>query len=192
LTDFDKLKKIIYFYGIIIMSHKIPVIFSSLPVFKLNGIKPETYVQRSTLITIIFLFTFFRFSFTQSDDVFSRIEKDNSYPGSVRIIQDDNIKSLVYKHIEHERGRNGIPGYRISVFFATGQGAGEDAFRIRSELNSMYSDIKVHIIHDDVYYRVYLGDFRTRSEAIKYLREVEKRYSGAYIVETTINFPPLD
>ncbi|MBN2350607.1 MAG: SPOR domain-containing protein [Bacteroidales bacterium] len=141
-----------------------------------------------------FFLSFFLYPLSaQTSDVFNKIQnKESRVAGEVKIVQETNIRDLVLKHLATEQNSKGIPGYRIAILFATGEEAMDKIFKTRSDLKSRYPELIVHTLHDNVYYRIYLGDFRTYSEALKYLKKVENIYSGAYIVESTIDFPPLN
>ncbi len=131
-------------------------------------------------------------SFGQNrQDIFAKLQANKPGSGQVRIIQNANITSLVQKHLEFEAKKNGIPGYRIMIFFGTGLEGREKAFRIRSEMEAEYSGMKCKIKHDGVYYRVYFGTFRTQSEAIAYRDKVEREYPDAYYVGDWIDFSEL-
>ena len=57
---------------------------------------------------------------------------------------------------------------------------------------SSYKNIPVHVVFEDPNFKVRVGDFRTKSEALKVLVKVRETYEGAYIVKDFIEFPKLD
>jgi hypothetical protein len=52
-----------------------------------------------------------------------------------------------------------------------------------------YSDANGYLTFDEPYYRVRVGDFRTRLEAEKFLRKISRKYPGAWVIQDYINFP---
>ena len=51
----------------------------------------------------------------------------------------------------------------------------------------MHRSIRIMILFS--YYRVRVGDFRTRLEAEKFLRKISRKYPGAWVIQDYINFP---
>ena len=146
----------------------------------------------SLLFSMIFLLVGITNNFGQSQqDIFSKLQANKPGSGQVRIIQNANITSLVKKHLEFEGKKHGIPGYRILIYFGTGPEGREKAYRIRSEMAAKYEGIKCKMKFDDVYYRVYVGSFRTQSEAIAFKKKVEREYPNAYYVPDLIDFSEL-
>ena len=49
-----------------------------------------------------------------------------------------------------------------------------------------------YLIFQEPYYKVRIGDYRTKMEAEKFLNEIEQDYPNAFVVQDEINFPSLD
>ena len=56
---------------------------------------------------------------------------------------------------------------------------------------SKYPDYAVHIKYDAPNFKVRIGDFRTKNEALKLLKDIDRSYPMAFIVPDKINFPLL-
>ncbi|HCY00222.1 MAG TPA: hypothetical protein DG754_08805, partial [Bacteroidales bacterium] len=52
--------------------------------------------------------------------------------------------------------------------------------------------ITVYRTFQSPYYKVSVGDFRSRDEALKQLKRLSRKYPKAFIVGEWINFPSLD
>jgi hypothetical protein len=111
--------------------------------------------------------------------------------GKLTIIQNDDIARLVDRQISEESKKKGIVGYRIRVFSNSGSTARKEGEGIMSEFIQKYEDIKTYFNFDSPFYRLYVGDFRTRSEAMKYLKKIEQNFPDAFIVRSKINYPSL-
>ncbi len=59
-------------------------------------------------------------------------------------------------------------GYRIQIIKASGNDALTITEEARDEFTDKYIDIPVYLTFDEPYYRVRVGDFRTRLEAEKF------------------------
>ncbi len=112
--------------------------------------------------------------------------------GRLVLNQDDRIDELVRRHIEINRKEEGMPGYRIRIFSQSGQGARQNATTARAEFFNKYPDVETYLDYDPPNFRVYVGDFRTRSEALKMQRTIRSDYPYSFIVSSRINLPPLD
>ncbi len=112
--------------------------------------------------------------------------------GTLIINQDERIEELINRHIQINRENQGIEGYRIRIFSESGQGARPRATEISAKFNVKYPDIETYLVYDAPNFKVYVGDFRSRSEALKVKRKINRDYPHSFIVMGQINFPSLD
>ncbi len=118
------------------------------------------------------------------------IEYSNN-SGKVTIVQDDDIVKLIDKHLLEGSKRQGISGYRIRIFSNSGAGAREEGEIIRAGFIGKYEGINTYYIFDTPYYCLYIGDFRTKSDAMKFYKQIEYEFPNAFIVPSKINYPLL-
>ncbi len=104
------------------------------------------------------------------------------------INQDPRLQQMVESHINKNISVNGMPGFRVEVFFKSGASAREEATRVKSEILSAYPDINVYIKFNSPDFKVRAGDFRTKNEALKFMKQLEGRYKS-FIVPDIIEFP---
>jgi len=122
-------------------------------------------------------------------DIFANLESKKYGQGTVKIIQDDKIRGLVSVHLFTQAKMNGIMGYRISIYSNSGQEANKEADLTRAKFISRYEDVKSHKQFEYPFYKVYVGDFRTKSEALKFLKKIEYDFPNAFIRRDMISFP---
>ncbi|MBE0647960.1 MAG: SPOR domain-containing protein [Bacteroidales bacterium] len=132
-------------------------------------------------LVIIFCFLFPAVLFAQ-----------NSVEGKVKIIQDPAIEQLVQKHIRVNETRDGIPGYRIQIFFDSGANSRTKATMVCEEFRRLYPSTGIYLNFIAPNYKVRAGDFRTRLDATRFLQEVQVDYPSAYVVADQINLPNID
>jgi hypothetical protein len=94
-------------------------------------------------------------------------------------------------HIKNNKKLDGIDGYRVEIFFSSAMNARERALEIKKEFLSSYPDHNVHILFSAPNFKVRVGDFRTKNEALKLYKKIQKDYPGAFIVPDIIDFPML-
>jgi hypothetical protein len=109
--------------------------------------------------------------------------------GSLIIIQDDAIKTMVEKHQWAKSKRKGIVGYRIRIYSNSGPKAKAGYDRAMAQFAYHFEDIPIYEKFVYPNYKIYVGDFRTESEALKFRKEIEHIFTGAFIVQARINHP---
>ncbi len=112
--------------------------------------------------------------------------------GDVKIIQDPAIDLLVKKHIRVNETREGIPGYRIQIFFDSGANSKNKAKTVCDDFRRRYSETGVYLHFISPNYKVRVGDFRTRLDAFRFLQEIQVHYPSAYVVADQIKLPNID
>lgn len=115
--------------------------------------------------------------------------QNNFKEGELRVIQDSRIDQLITKHIEANQKLSGVPGFRIRIFSQSGQVARQNANQVRAEFLKGYPDMHGYLTYDAPNFKVYIGDFRTRSEALKFHKRVSRDFPNAFIVTDRINLP---
>jgi len=112
--------------------------------------------------------------------------------GNIRIIQDDKVDLLVNKHIQINQDRNGVDGFRIQIFFDSGNNSKTRAKSIYESFMAKYPDIGTYLTFKTPNYKVRVGDFRTKLDAQRFLNEIIADYPNAWIIEDQINLPKIE
>lgn len=109
----------------------------------------------------------------------------------VTLINDPRLDTLIYRHIQSRAEMGGLRGYRIQVYFGSGQQARKEANEAKASCISLFPTQKAHILYQTPFYKVRVGDFRTRNEAFIWHKKIVRKFPKAYIVNDIINFPEL-
>lgn len=121
--------------------------------------------------------------------------QNNNLPKIIQnldVEQDPMVVNLLNWHIQNNRIKNKIDGYRVEIFFSSDFDAKEKALKIKEEFLEAYPDFNVqnvHVKYMSPNFRVRVGDFRTKNEALKLHREIKNKYRVAFIVADAIDFP---
>ncbi|MCK5823043.1 MAG: SPOR domain-containing protein [Bacteroidales bacterium] len=133
-------------------------------------------------------------SYNKDIPFFEYIQQKKIQTGQINIYQSESIKSLVNKFVYIHKKQRGIKGYRIQIFSASGQQARNEAKIKRSEFVSTYPDFDYRLIYplyQPPFFKIRVGDYRTKEEALKFYKQVVKQFPNSYIVKAIINYPKL-
>ncbi len=144
------------------------------------------------------------FSWSQSifrtSDLFKR-PGGNSASGQLNINQDPAIDTLINRYIlankklysEATPNHYGMDGFRIQIYSSSNRNAREESNKAMAEFISKFPDIKPYSLYAQPgYFKIRVGDFRTKTEATKLFLLISKEFPDAYIVPDFINFPDLN
>lgn len=112
--------------------------------------------------------------------------------GNIQIIQDDKVDLLVSKHVQINQNRNGIDGYRIQIFFDSGNNSKTKAQSIYEGFKEKYPDVRAYLSFKSPNYKVRVGDYRSRLDAQRFLNEIIVEYPNAWIIADLINLPKVE
>ena len=108
---------------------------------------------------------------------------------NIQVNRDPIVDKMLEWHIENNKIRNKIDGFRVEIFFSSNVDAKEKALKKKMEFLSVYPENTVHIKYVSPNFRVRVGDFRTKNEALKLYKEIKDNYPVAFIVTDEIDFP---
>lgn len=148
----------------------------------------------SKTITYITLFILFTTGLSaqqpRANDIFTRLQEVNYGQGKVQIKQDAAISNLVSLHVSLMKDLKGVKGYRVCIYYNSGQEARSRADQERAKFMSRYEDVTSDKVFESPFWKVYVGSFRTKSEALKFLERIRYDYPNAFIRDNiTVSFP---
>ena len=112
--------------------------------------------------------------------------------GEIKVIQDPRVDSLLQMHKKLNEKNPHIEGWRINIFFESGNNSKKMAVDAKAKFVQSYADVPCYVVFQEPYYKVRVGDYRTRMEAEKLLKELVPEYPNAFVVEDEINYPVID
>jgi len=111
--------------------------------------------------------------------------------GKLQIRQDPRITDLLIRHSQINQHKRGIDGFRLEIYFNSDSKAREMAVKVRNEFNLVFPDIPSYVLFQTPNFKVRIGDFRNKSEALKTKAYIASKYPNAFIVKDMIRFPEL-
>lgn len=107
----------------------------------------------------------------------------------VVVHQDPRIDSLVQDLVALNKKFPEIDGYRVMIFFDSGNNSKDTAYRVIDAFEEQYPEVPAYLSFHPPYYRVRVGDFRTEMEAERFLNRIKYDYPNGWVVKTSINLP---
>jgi len=101
---------------------------------------------------------------------------------------EQRLDSLLHLHQELNKMNSSVPGYRIQIYFESGNYSKSKAVEVKDAFELDYTDHKAYISFNEPYYRVRVGNFRTKIEAIGFLKKILRKYPNAFEVKDMISF----
>jgi hypothetical protein len=144
---------------------------------------------------MVLFFSFVLCSAQKSGLTASLLERQdrNSRMGTLDIYQDPAIDSLIHRYILYNERLDGIDGFRVQIYSSSEKNARSESGKVRQEFMTKFPDIISYASFDRPgYYKIRVGDYRTRIEGTKYLLMIRKVFPDAYLVPDVINFPDLN
>lgn len=101
--------------------------------------------------------------------------------GKIVINQRFYMVNAMEMHLSYNEKR-AVQGFRISIFSDNRRNARDVSQALMDKFSELYPDVKVYRTYTTPYFKVRVGDFRTRSEAMKFLETIKPNYPGAFVV----------
>lgn len=124
--------------------------------------------------------------------IVNELQAHKAGEGTVTIRQSESITQIHNIRYLHNAKSPGMEGYRIRIFFELGQFARKNSGDIMQAFMEKYPGVPVYQNYQNPYWKVSVGDYRSREEAIKFYNQIIKDYPKAFIIPEHINFPPLN
>jgi len=146
-------------------------------------------------ITFLVLISLFACQFLFAQVTFSENNQEDTLQPAIlqnlNVNQDPRLDKMLNWHISKNKKMDGMEGFRVEIFFSAELDALEQSKNKKVEFLSKYPDYLVHIKYDAPNFKVRVGDFRTKNEALKLKKKIERDYPMAFIVPDKIKFPLL-
>ena len=109
----------------------------------------------------------------------------------VNVYQSEAMNQAMEEHLSQNAGRT-LSGYRVRIFFDNKQSARVESEEALKRCESLYHDVRAYRTYANPYFKVTVGDFRTKSEAMALLERIRSEFPSAFVVKENISFPVVD
>lgn len=127
------------------------------------------------LILVSVLSFCFQFLFSQ---------ENRSSDSLTTVIKDSRIDKLNKAYKTDYKLR----GYRVQIYSGNKRQPANEA---RSTFSRLYRKKKAHMNYEQPYYKVRVGDFKTKIEALKFKNDLTKHFPNCFIVKDEIDIKEI-
>ena len=121
-------------------------------------------------------------------DIFALIGQNGG--GTAAVNQSYEIRNALSRHISANTHRE-LQGFRVRIFFDSDRTARQQSQQIAARFAERYPDVPVYRSHVSPYFKVTVGDFRTRADAQRFASKLTSSgvYRYVFVVKEQINYP---
>lgn len=114
---------------------------------------------------------------------------NSSYSNSstqVYINANTNLLNIIKNHKKLNKEAVEIKGWRVMIYMGSGKSARNQANSVKLRIRNKYSDVEPHLVHHSPYFKILVGDYRTRIDAESFRKKLMREYPNSYVVESEI------
>ena len=117
--------------------------------------------------------------------IFDRLAEYNT-----EVNQIPQIREAFSKYIEQNSGKK-RHGYRIRIFISNAQNARAQSLEVENSFKKLFPAIPTYRTPSNPYFKVTVGNYRSRSDAARALTIIKEEYPAAFMVKETIDYPEI-
>ncbi|MBQ3996702.1 MAG: SPOR domain-containing protein [Bacteroidales bacterium] len=121
-------------------------------------------------------------------NIFDILAKSSLTSGTVNIEQSSIVKSAFARHIARNSNRK-ITGYRVRIFFDNSRNARAVSEQVAGSFSAIYPNVAVYREYENPYFKVTVGNFRTKADATRVLNNIKGQFPSGFIVRERITYP---
>jgi len=147
--------------------------------------------MKQFLFIFFFLISFKSFSQTETFKLENSgiVSSEKNYNNGIVIItQNSQLRKIVKRHIEVNN--NKFDGWRVQIYFGSGQKAMSQAQNAKRKFLIRYGNKNsAYIVYDSPFFKVRVGDFRTKAEAMFFKNKIEKTFPQSWVIPDKVFYP---
>jgi hypothetical protein len=112
--------------------------------------------------------------------------------GEVRVQGDERVERLMKLMISVNKQGYAFPGYRVQILSTSASRLNVDSLqRYACQFEGQFPGTRAYLQYIDPDFKIRVGNFKTKIEAIPLLKKIRKKYPSSYIVRETIHLKDL-
>ena len=114
-----------------------------------------------------------------------KVDSLTTVNSTVRVVEHERVAELVQR-ADDSGYRNSVSGYRIVIFMSNASTARAEAMAARESFDTLYPDEPSHVVYDNPYFKVAVGNCTTQEEAIMLMERVRSNFPKAFMMRERI------
>ena len=98
----------------------------------------------------------------------------------------DCLEKALDSQVEKNRARK-VQGYRVRIYFDNSQDARQISEQIVDSFSVRHPGVPVYRSYDNPYFKVTVGEFRSRSDAMRFLEAIREEYPTVFLVKESFS-----
>lgn len=125
-------------------------------------------------------------------DILTLVNQFGPEGNRMQVVQSEAIRKQLYTLITHNSASaTSMQGYRVRIFFDNSQSARAQSSATVASFSEVAPGVGVYRAYENPYFKVTVGDFRTKSDALRFMNSIKGLYPKAFITRERINYPSL-
>lgn len=112
-------------------------------------------------------------------------------PPQVTVSQTESMRQALENHIGKNSEKQ-YSGYRIRIYFDNKQVSRSESESEMARFKAKYPGIQAYRSYSNPFFKVTVGDFRTKAEAQELLKEIQRDFPAAFVVREKFRYPVLE
>lgn len=135
---------------------------------------------------------FFSAAYAQgsANDIFLRLSHNAPGLGTVTVRQPVRLAEAMSQLKTENAKSPGIDGFRVRIYRGLGQSARTQSEAVVAAVMEKWPGLRAYRSFESPYYKVTVGDCRTRVEALALRTRILSAYPQAFVISERVNFPP--
>jgi len=133
-------------------------------------------------LIVIVLFVLSGATYAQSGLV-GDLQQRNDEEGVITIHDEEGIEELVNIQVEVNRRTGGVEGFRIQLYSGSGPEGKKGALSVKGQFLNNFPGHATDLSFTSPFWRVRVGNYRHKHEALPLLNELRELFPDCYIVK---------
>lgn len=122
-------------------------------------------------------------------NIFNILKDDSNGRAPVQIRQSKTVEDAMAARVQANKDRI-FEGYRVRIFFK--ESARAESEEIQRSFAVRHPGVPAYRSYANPYFKVTVGDFRTKSEAMQLMSRIISEYPTAFVVKEAIHYPVVN
>ncbi len=131
---------------------------------------------------LLFIFQTNCYSQRQDNSITERLNKNSQTEGVITVNQSADVERLINNYSSKNSQSPKVEGYRIQIYSGTGANARKESQEARAIFTEKIPSEVIKIEYNAPFWRVRVGCFRHKHEALTLLKQAKSVFPNCYIV----------